>query len=219
MRGMRLTCALAGLWVLAASPGWGEPFVAGRGPPPDYAGAEGTGHAPLTCSDCHVPIPRDGDAYSVDPAWNPLRSPDNLPVFRLYRSPTFDRLGTDISQPDGASKLCLGCHDGSYTALGSGCRDGLRFGPDDLARGHPVSFTFDSSLAMRARTRGLRDPAVASSGLGGTIRRDLLDERSRLQCTSCHSPHPAAFSRRLLRYPYDPARGEGATLCRVCHAK
>jgi predicted CXXCH cytochrome family protein len=216
---MRLVCAVGGLWVLAASPGWGESLSAGRGPPADYAGAEGTGHATLTCSDCHAPILRDRDAYSVAPVWNPFRSSDNLPVFRLYRSPSFDRLGTDISQPDGASKLCLGCHDGSYTGPCSGCRNGLRFSPDDLARSHPISFTFDSSLAMRARTQGLRDPAVASSGLGGTIRQDLLDERSRMQCTSCHSPHPSAYPRKLLRYPYDPAGRDGAAFCRVCHAK
>ncbi len=177
-------------------------------------------HSAFSCADCHLGQGKisDGDsgAYSGRALWSSRNVADGQTLFVLYSSPTFDALRTDIGQPDGASKLCLGCHDGSVLFRG---RRGLIFGPDALARSHPISFTYDSALAMRVRRQGLRDPKVTQSGLGSTIERDLLDGQSKMQCTSCHEVHGRGQPGSLLRYPYNPKNDGPNTFCRVCHNK
>lgn len=174
-------------------------------------------HAGFTCARCHVASSRTDDRAVPRPAWFDADTDGGVTTFELYSSPTFDALGTDIGQPDGASKLCLGCHDGSVS-FGPG-RSQVAFSPEDLALSHPVSFTYDSGLAARVRSGALRDPAVSPSRLGGTIRSDLLDHDGKLQCTSCHEVHAPASPSHLLRYPYDPQHDGGNTFCRVCHNK
>ncbi|NIA20542.1 MAG: hypothetical protein GWP05_00930 [Anaerolineaceae bacterium] len=177
-------------------------------------------HSQYSCADCHVARKKasDGDyeSFGNSPLWNTRNIEDGQTVFVLYSSPTFDALRTDIGQPDGASKLCLGCHDGSVSFRG---RRGLIFGADSLARSHPISFTYDSALAMRVRRQGLRDPKITQSGLGSTIARDLLDAESKMQCTSCHEVHGWGQTRSLLRYPYNSKNDGPNTFCRVCHNK
>jgi predicted CXXCH cytochrome family protein len=125
-------------------------------------------------------------------------------------------LGTDIAQPNGASKLCLGCHDGSYTAFTSGGANATYvFGVEDLKATHPISFTYDTALAAKTLHHGrVKDPATATSGLGGTIAQDLLDAKSKVQCTSCHDVHTTGIGDKMLRLPYGDDDG---TLCMVCH--
>ena len=176
------------------------------------AGTEAA-HSTLVCADCHI---SHTPGVSFGPLWSTRHTADGLPTFTLYSSPSFDALQTDISQPDGASRLCLGCHDGSYNGLDS---DGAGiFKAGDLARSHPVSFTYDSALAARVPGARLHDPSATSSGLGGTIARDLLDQDGKLQCTSCHDPHIAtAKGSKLLRYEYRPGSRTGEQMCMVCH--
>ncbi len=176
------------------------------------AGAALGGHESLTCADCHM-IKRNGKVFEAKksgPLWSKNHTADGLPAFRVYSSPTFDRLGTDIGQPDGASKLCLGCHDGSYPGLRD---EKMIFGVDDLARSHPISFTYSSSLAARVRDGSLHDPRAASSGMGGTIADDMLDENGKMQCTSCHEMHGKhARNKKLLKMDNTRSR-----LCLTCH--
>ena len=176
------------------------------------------GHATFGCSECHISHgPQGGDGES-GPLWSSLNTDDGLPTFSLYSSRTFDALRTDIGQPDGASKLCLGCHDGTYRGFEAASSGrGTKFGSGDLAATHPVSFTYDSSLAARVPHSGLRDPAIAASGLGGTIAGDLLDARGKVQCTSCHDVHATGKGSKHLRYDYDPSITGGDGMCRVCH--
>lgn len=171
------------------------------------------GHTSLSCNDCHV---THASAGSVG-QWNTANTQDGLPTFTIYSSRSFDKLGTDIGQPDGTSKLCLGCHDGTYKTLQSLGNKSLVIGAPDLARMHPVSFTYDSALAARARHRGLRDPLTSMSGLGGTIAQDLLDGNSKMQCTSCHQVHANGKGDAMLRWAYDPKSGGEKTMCRTCH--
>ena len=179
----------------------------------------GSGHAAFGCSQCHISHGMRGSAAedNAGPLWTTANTDDGLPTFTLYSSPTFDALQTDIGQPDGASKLCLGCHDGSYPGFTGVSGGGTKFEPGDLAKTHPVSFTYDSSLAARVANSALRDPAVTPSGLGNTIAGDLLDARSKVQCTSCHDVHSSGKGAAHLRYDYDPVASGGDTLCRVCH--
>jgi predicted CXXCH cytochrome family protein len=92
----------------------------------------------------------------------------------------------------------------------------VRFGTADLARSHPISFTYDSALASRVPNGKLYDPAVRASGLGGTIAADLLDSQSKLQCTSCHDPHAGGKGPNHLRFDWNTVTGN-STLCLVCH--
>ena len=170
-------------------------------------------HSTYGCSNCHVPHwagdPNDPDAYGV-PLWSTAQLKDGIPTYELYSTPSFDALNTDIGQPDGPSKLCLGCHDGSYDHV-----DDPRaiFGADSLKRSHPISFTYDSALAAKVVDGSLMNPSTALSGLGGTIVQDLLDAKSKLQCTSCHDVHKTGIGDYLLKYD------SLTTLCKTCHDK
>jgi len=178
-------------------------------------GTDAAGHATLTCAECHINH-TPGMAVS-GPLWNTQQSTSELPTFTLYSSPTFDALNTDIGQPDGTTRMCLGCHDGTYATLSTG-PGGLAFGPGDLGRSHPVSFTYDSNLAARVRQGRLHDPDTTPSGLGGTIAKDLLDANGKMQCTSCHDVHPStAKGPKLLRYEWRPGSRSGERLCVTCH--
>jgi predicted CXXCH cytochrome family protein len=173
-------------------------------------------HGRFACADCHPARQDEASGAASRPLWSSRPVADGQRVFALYSSRTFDRLRTDIGQPDNASKLCLGCHDGSVSF--SRTDSGLVFGPGDLTRSHPISFTYDSGLAMRVRSGGLRDPGTSPSRLGGTIAADLLDAQGKMQCTSCHAIHGPQRP-RLLRYEYRPESDGRNTFCRVCHNK
>jgi len=129
-----------------------------------------------------------------------------------------------VGQPDGSTKLCLSCHDGTVAlddagGMGSGLRaGGAHLGPGDrgwlgtdLTDDHPVSFAYDDALATA--DGALAAPSTERSGLGGTIADDLLDGASRVQCTTCHDPHDDSLG-DFLRVPN--ARG---ALCTTCHTR
>ncbi|MCG3179797.1 MAG: hypothetical protein BIFFINMI_02142 [Phycisphaerae bacterium] len=188
--------------------------------------ARAQSHGDLGCANCHVPhnALSAGDPNSSGPLWKPEVSGDPVvgaAYFTLYSSPTFDALGTDIGQPDGASKFCLGCHDGTYGSVTAE----HTFGDGQsmtLAGSHPISFTYSSSLASspNLKTPGsLRDPVTSPSGLtsGGTIASDLLDGNGKMQCTSCHDIHSHGIGPNHLRYDYES--DGGVTMCRTCHNK
>lgn len=155
------------------------------------------------CVYCHTP-------HNADPTmalWN-----RKMPAvtYQLYTSST---LQATLNQPTGSSRLCLSCHDG-ILALGSlrvpppgeelklGPMTGKRALGTDLSDDHPISFVYDSELAM---THGeLVDP----SHLPRTVR---LDATAQVQCTTCHDPHE---DRRpmFLRMSND-----NGGLCLSCH--
>src|SRR5262245_38233258 len=161
------------------------------------------------CSPCH-------SAHNTDPAqlvplWTHATT---MASFTPYSSPT---LHAAVGQPDGASKACLSCHDGTvavdqfggitngvpqYIAPGDGGFIGT-----DLHVTHPVSFVYDTALATLAGqlndpvtykigdpvpTAGTTPPVPASwAGTGQTGERldqaFLVDHK--MQCVSCHDPH------------------------------
>ncbi|MFQ5504245.1 MAG: hypothetical protein ACE5F1_05525, partial [Planctomycetota bacterium] len=101
------------------------------------------------CVFCHAPH----RARTVAPLWN---REDSRSTYLTYQSSTFK--GT-VSQPNGSSKLCLSCHDGtialgSVVSLGSeitmaaGRRfldSGESFIGTNLEDDHPVSFHYQTS--------------------------------------------------------------------------
>jgi len=174
------------------------------------------------CKFCHiphnavVPVPLWGHALSQAQ----YRVPD-IPGGRGTRVP--------VGQPDGSSRLCLSCHDGTVALgeiageprtlamLGASHLSPGRRGHigTDLSGGHPVSFVVsDGDLGMQeaGSDMGLRPLAV--------IRADpdvALDAKGRMQCTTCHDPHADRYYQpgRVPRFWVKPTVGE---VCLTCHA-
>lgn len=159
------------------------------------------------CNGCHTP--HNAEALPGVPLWN---GSETTLTFTMYTSDTFQ--GIMDGQPSGDSKLCLSCHDGANPDF-AWMNPEHTFEPDELAKSHPISFVYDSALAVV--DGALRDPSEAST-LGGTIMEDLLDPESKLQCSSCHDVHSSGVGESLLRgYNYGPQHGP--ELCRMCHIK
>jgi len=189
------------------------------------------------CSSCHQPhlSGKLSDPSTLNvPLWSNKYNSDALPVYDVYSgSKKFQSLGITIGQPDGASKLCLGCHDGSYD---HGTHEAFN-DANDLPRAHPISFVFDGALAT-ASGGTLYDPTVKVSGLttAGTIDDDMLDGDHKVQCVSCHEPHNNGIwvDANMIDDPENPTgpqipeKGTGTKhmkfakhvdLCKTCHNK
>jgi len=179
-----------------------------------------TAHSDMVgCDGCHVP--HNADQLPGVPLWN---GSETTVTFTMYSSKTFD--ATIDGQPSGASKLCLSCHDGANPNF-LWMTDEEKFGASELSNSHPISFVYDSSLAV---TDGhLKEPSQPST-LGRTIAQDLLDPQSKVQCNSCHDVHTSGVGKALRGYNYGYEtvdNGDGTTsqvhhgpeLCRMCHLK
>ena len=163
-----------------------------------------------TCIFCHTAHHSNG----ATPLWNHNLS--GVTNYVVYSSATLDALGLTIPQPNGSSRLCLSCHDGTI-ALGSvnsrtspiSMQNGVTTMPTgsgnlgtDLSGDHPISFVYDAALA--AKDPQIKDPAT----LTGKVK---LDHDGRLQCTACHNPHDNQFGNFLVM------DNTGSSLCLACH--
>jgi len=191
-------------WWASGAPG------AIRGSAHDFSG-EAWNHTGEICAPCHTP--HHANTSVVDsPLWNHAVT---QATFQVYQSSTIQ--ATDISQPTGRSKLCLSCHDGTVALDSFGGRIGSSYiGArgnlgTDLSNDHPISFTYDDSLA--ARDGDLYPPSATNSGLGGTIGTDLLFN-SKMECSSCHDVHNAAGVEHML-----VKSNAGSAVCLTCHDK
>lgn len=161
------------------------------------------------CLFCHIP-------HNASPAaalWS-RRSP--AVVYTPYSSST-SRGG--MGQPNGASMLCLSCHDGTIalgelinTATPIPMAGGVTTLPagrgrlgTDLGDDHPISFAYTAALATQ-RNNELVNPAA----LTGRVK---LDAAGRMQCTSCHDAHDNSNGKFLVQ------PNTASALCRVCHVK
>lgn len=164
------------------------------------------------CAFCHTP--HAATLAPQAPLWNRTLS---TATYTPYTSTSIDAV--DLGQPEGKSKLCLSCHDGTlalgsvnvlnrvedaqidFTGSGIGAGDVIPAGQGsstgftrrlgiDLTNDHPISFTFDSAQAERDGE--LFDPAVVSH-IGDRVRGEhspvLPLENGQVECISCHDPH------------------------------
>ena len=160
------------------------------------------------CDSCHVPHHADTEDIGV-PLWNPEANQD-MSHLTPYSSDTLDATpGT----PDGVSKMCLSCHDGSGSHSDPGTGGNFN---NDITNMHPISFVYDDALATTDGELNL--PSTAITAIGGTIDEDLLIA-GKVQCSSCHDPHiQAVVEEGHLRLTNDHGY-DGSQLCKTCHIK
>lgn len=166
------------------------------------------------CIVCHTPHNADMTVTTA-PLWN--HKVTAVAAYQTYTSSTLD--ATDMGQPNDESKLCLSCHDGTVALENFG---GVTTGTNvissgnptyvgtDLRNDHPISFTYDATLA--GNDGGLYNPTTTNSGLGSTITNDMLFG-GKLQCATCHNVHDnsnGAFLR---------VSNAASALCLTCHNK
>jgi predicted CXXCH cytochrome family protein len=163
------------------------------------------------CIFCHTVHRSNGET----PLWNHNMSGETNYI--VYHSPTLKAV---VGQPNGSSRLCLSCHDGTV-ALGSvnsrttgiSMQNGVTKMPGnpstnpnnlgtDLSGDHPISFTYDATLVTQDST--LNNPST----LTGSVK---LDHNGQMQCDSCHDPHNNQFGNFLVM------DNTGSALCIVCH--
>lgn len=163
------------------------------------------------CIVCHTPHNASSTVTDA-PLWNHQLSTS---TFTVYSTAT---LNATMGQPDASSKLCLSCHDGTVALENFGSTtSGTHFIGSvynvgtGLNNDHPISFTYDATLAT---TDGeLKNPATATSGLGSTIDADMLINH-KLQCASCHDVHNTSGQAKLLI-----KSNNISALCLTCHVK
>ena len=158
------------------------------------------------CLFCHAP-------HNTNPAgqlWNRRTGATYTP----YTSST---LKSTPGQPNGASMLCLSCHDGtialgevlnraSAIPMAGGVLAGNPLLCTDLRDDHPVSFVYDAALAA---ARGeLANPATLVKPSKVTV-----DASGRMQCTACHDPHDDTNGKFLTM------ANTASALCQTCHLK
>lgn len=173
------------------------------------------------CVFCHTP--HGATSAPGAPLWNRTLS---VQTYIPYTSSSLDAetIAGQLQQPAGSSKLCLSCHDGSMAIgtvnvsggqqnvtidmsgvglagempAGSGTQSGFTRNLDsDLTNDHPISLTYDTTLANLDGE--LRDPALAVEiGLRAPGVRPQFPleatgpaNEQQLQCASCHDPHLA----------------------------
>lgn len=171
------------------------------------------------CVVCHTPH----NAGSTEgPLWNHTIT---TATHTMYTSPSLD--AASDGQVTGTSKLCLSCHDGTVAVDSFGGTAGGAYSlgnafnlGTDLSNDHPISITYDSTLATV--DAGLFDPATTEVTIGegmhtktGSIS-DVMLPGGKVQCASCHDVHNqfAVQNTKLLR-----VTNAGSGLCLTCHQK
>lgn len=170
------------------------------------------------CIACHTPHNASTTVTNA-PLWNHTTT---ATTFALYTSPT---LNSTVGQPDGTSKLCLSCHDGTVAldsfggTTGSIYLSGSAVLGTSLADDHPVSMLYDTALSTA--DGALANPAAQTVTIGagsqtrtGTIAAVML-RANKVQCASCHDVHNTFTNGPNLLVKSNAA----SALCLTCHVK
>ncbi|MCP4251152.1 MAG: hypothetical protein GY778_29290 [bacterium] len=130
---------------------------------------------------------------------------------------TFTMYSDTAGQPEGPSKMCLGCHDG-VTAIdnyGGNGGTGIVINTsaalgDDLSNDHPIGIEYPT-----ARPAEYNDPTTFDPGInsGPGVRLVTIGGLDRVECTSCHEPHNNGLG-NFLRVPL-----QESYICLQCHIK
>lgn len=176
------------------------------------------------CIACHTPHNSD-TTVSDAPLWNHELTTS---TFTMYARSSLD--GTITGQPDGVSRLCLSCHDGTVAKDSFGGATGTDFvtGNEnlgtDLSDDHPISITYNPTTA--ASDGGLHNPSTTNVTIGtggdktrtGNIETVMLAAGT-VQCSSCHDVHNTFTVPGLVGEPLLKVSKAGSALCLTCHDK
>ncbi len=169
------------------------------------------------CKPCHAPHTTNTEVDSI--LWN--HDPSTVAAYQPYASST---MNDTPGQPDGHSKLCLSCHDGSIavnafpgeTGTGAKVTGSLQIAKgaafDDLRGQHPISMLYDAGATS---DDNLNYPA--SSVLFGANTLDQVLPGGKVQCSTCHDVHNTlgeANGAFLLRLD-----NSASGMCLACHSK
>jgi len=189
------------------------------------------------CIFCHTPH----RAITDTPLWNHTMSSAS---YQLYTSPTLLSPTSPAIQPDGDSRLCLSCHDGTVaigsvvniggspttismqgTGPGGVMPSGGGYIGTDLSGHHPVSIEVNANLITDKNTQcndGIVSWKVCFPSSPVKLRPtnnqygSSTPPRQGVQCTSCHDPHndPNPPNTVFLRIG---DRNNNTELCTKCH--
>lgn len=208
----RVLWVLAGLWLACGVVVQCWSGLAGSAH--DFS-SESWGVPGETCAPCHTPHHAQS---SLIPLWN---HETTMATFTLYSSETLD---ARPEQPSASSKSCLSCHDGTVALNAFGGNVGSVFidnGPanlgTDLSNDHPISFRYDTALALQ--DGDLFDPAATPvPALEGASIRDGMLVNDYLECSSCHDVHRSKGDSMTAAKLLLVDNG-GSALCLTCHNK
>ncbi len=178
------------------------------------------------CVFCHTPH----NSNPSGPLWNHQLS--SGVTYVMYTSSTLVAYTSQATapQPNGSTRLCLSCHDGTVAlgaiVNGSGpiaLQGGVTqltpsyagYVGTDLSHTHPLSFTVTDQLIA---TKNANDPSMSLNSLSAmesdpTVH---LDGQQRVQCTACHDPHSDAnYATSGVHFYQKPQRADP---CSVCHS-
>lgn len=154
------------------------------------------------CEFCHAPH----RAAPSAPMWN------RAETGQTYTQYSSSSLMSVPGQPEGSSRLCLACHDGTIAlertlvplrgagkVPGSQRLTGRSSLGTDLSDDHPISFVYDTSLA--AEKGQYAHPASVP----------LPMENGMMRCGTCHDPHDSTFE------PFLNLSGQYGEICTSCH--
>jgi hypothetical protein len=175
------------------------------------------------CVFCHSPHNANPNA----PLWN--HSLSAVANYKMYWSSTMKAYPSAgaAPQPDGASKLCLSCHDGTIALGAVGGRATpivVSGGPTmpstapgylgtDLSGSHPVSFVYDNALAVARNAAGGMPLFLPSTRTDPDVK---LDAQKKMQCTTCHDPHDDSNYRAGM-VPHFYVKPTWSETCLSCH--
>jgi len=173
------------------------------------------------CKFCHIPH----SAVLPVPLWGHRLSDAQ------YATPETSKGKGDYEaapQPDGSSRLCLSCHDGTV-ALGDiggsptpiAMAGSQRLGADrrghlgtDLTGSHPISFVVrEDAPAQQTSDRDMGLNNLAAIQADEDVR---LDEHGKMQCTTCHDAHADRHFQEG-RVPHFWVKPTVEEVCLTCH--
>jgi len=130
---------------------------------------------------------------------------------------TFTMYSSTAGQPEGTSKMCLGCHDG-VTAVdnygGNGGTGIVITGAaalgSNLSDDHPIGIEYPTGSPAE-----YNDPGTFAPGINGGpgVRLVAINSVDRVECSSCHEPHNNGLD-NFLRVPI-----QESYICLQCHIK
>ena len=173
------------------------------------------------CKFCHIPH----SSVVPEQLWAQRLSQSQYQVPEIRQGGLVEM---SAPQPDGSSRLCLSCHDGTVALGDIGGRPrgiamagGERLSPGhkgyvgtDLSGSHPISFVVpdqdpdmmgeSSDMALRPLSAIKADPDVP------------IDNKGKMQCTTCHDPHTDRYYQKdvVPRFWVKPSVQE---VCLTCH--